>query len=65
MSRGIDVYIGPASATMFASTLARGRAVITVWPGTVGIDEVLLAESSDQHRAAAWAGLAARSGASR
>lgn len=63
MSAGLDVYLGPAPTRMLTSTLARGRAAVTVRPGLVGLEEALLVEGRPQHAAADWAVLAARGGA--
>lgn len=56
----VDVYMGPALATMLTSTLRRGRAAITVRPGTAGLAEVLVCESTPECAAGDWAALAAR-----
>lgn len=64
MTRGraaLDVYMGKPPASMLASTLRRGRAAVTVRPGSgAGLAEVLVCESAPEHAAADWAALAAR-----
>lgn len=60
MSGPVDVYMGRPGGRMLTSTLARGRAAITVCPGVVGIEEVLLVEDRPQHVDADWVALAGR-----
>ena len=59
----LDIYLGPAAPVhMLTSSLARGRAAVTVRPGLVGIEECLLVEDRPQHVDFDWAVLAARGG---
>lgn len=65
MSGPVDVYMGRPPASMLTSSLFRGRAVVTVRPGVLGLAEVLLCEDGPAHRDAEWTALAARRGGAR